>query len=647
MIVKNESKIITRLLDSIKSIVDCYCICDTGSTDNTKEIIKDFFDKHNIPGKIVEKEFVDFGINRTFALEQAKDMADYAILLDADMILKIGSKFNKHFLADVYQVPQGNDDFIYLNTRIVNLKKNIKVVAPTHEYYDIPEGCKTINTDKDFLFIEDIGDGGCKSDKFTRDIRLLKKALETEPNNCRYLFYTGNSYYCLNQYENAIEYYKKHVVLQSWAEEKFYSYFRIGVCYKYLGNENEMFKYLFKAYLFRPIRAESLYELVQYYRSNSEYDLCKYFYDLAKKIPIPNDILFVHKDVYEYKLDIEYSIFAYYVGERELSKFYAKLFNKAPVEQHYMMLNNYKFYKKVLSKSINDINLHETFSKKTIDEDYDFISSSPSIVQSSNGGYIMNLRFVNYRINSDGSYPYYKYITTHNKYIEYDKDFNVLNSNFIEQNFTKPRQYLGIEDIKLINYKKDGKDNIYFTGTCYKSNDKLGICMGKYNKSELKFQELSIKNENSCEKNWVFAEANDNKNRKIMIYKWFPLQFGYLDENTNELILIKGSKLPNIFYHTRGSTNGFKYENELWFVLHIVHQNSGEPRQYYHMLAVFDLEMNYKRHSSIFKFTDKEIEYCIGLIVEDDRVIMTHSVWDRESHIKIYKKDYIDELFDF
>jgi len=29
MIVKNESKIILRLLDSVLPIIDCYCICDT------------------------------------------------------------------------------------------------------------------------------------------------------------------------------------------------------------------------------------------------------------------------------------------------------------------------------------------------------------------------------------------------------------------------------------------------------------------------------------------------------------------------------------------------------------------------------------------------------------------------------------------
>ena len=65
MIVKNESKIITRLLESVLSIIDCYCICDTGSTDNTIELINNFSLKHNIPGKIVKEELQN--LRKTFA----------------------------------------------------------------------------------------------------------------------------------------------------------------------------------------------------------------------------------------------------------------------------------------------------------------------------------------------------------------------------------------------------------------------------------------------------------------------------------------------------------------------------------------------------------------------------------------------------
>ena len=47
MIVKNESKIIRRLFDSVLPIIDCYCICDTGSTDDTVQIITEYFNNKN------------------------------------------------------------------------------------------------------------------------------------------------------------------------------------------------------------------------------------------------------------------------------------------------------------------------------------------------------------------------------------------------------------------------------------------------------------------------------------------------------------------------------------------------------------------------------------------------------------------------
>ena len=51
MIVKNESKIITRLLESVADIIDQYCICDPGSTDNPVDLIRAFFKEKGIPGK--------------------------------------------------------------------------------------------------------------------------------------------------------------------------------------------------------------------------------------------------------------------------------------------------------------------------------------------------------------------------------------------------------------------------------------------------------------------------------------------------------------------------------------------------------------------------------------------------------------------
>ena len=52
IIIKNEDAIIERCLTSILPLVDAICITDTGSTDNTPQIIKDFFKKNGIKGEI-------------------------------------------------------------------------------------------------------------------------------------------------------------------------------------------------------------------------------------------------------------------------------------------------------------------------------------------------------------------------------------------------------------------------------------------------------------------------------------------------------------------------------------------------------------------------------------------------------------------
>ena len=151
MIVKNESKIITRLFDSVVDIIDCYCICDTGSTDNTINLIYQYFSAHGIPGNVIIEPFKNFEHNRTFALQACKDSAnsgnipaDYILLMDADMVLMKGPDFNLHSFkekllsADVFHLFQGNDRFSYKNVRIVKNHLGIKYWGVTHEVISTP-----------------------------------------------------------------------------------------------------------------------------------------------------------------------------------------------------------------------------------------------------------------------------------------------------------------------------------------------------------------------------------------------------------------------------------------------------------------------------------------------------------------------------
>ena len=79
MIVKNESHIIERCLNSVKPLIDYVLIIDTGSTDNTIEVIKNWLIINNIPGDVLVEPWINFAHNRSFALNELskKDFIDY------------------------------------------------------------------------------------------------------------------------------------------------------------------------------------------------------------------------------------------------------------------------------------------------------------------------------------------------------------------------------------------------------------------------------------------------------------------------------------------------------------------------------------------------------------------------------------------
>ena len=278
MIVKNESNIIKRLLDSVISIIDSYCICDTGSTDNTIQIIEDYFKEKGISGKIVQEPFKNFCHNRNFALQSCIGLSDYVILLDADMILEI-TNFDKSILnsAQSFFILQGDNSFYYQNLRIIRNNGLYKYIGVTHEYIDTPKNNTIINLNKSDIFINDIGDGGSKSDKFERDIRLLTDGIKDEPNNHRYYFYLGNTYHDLGKYEEAIPFYIKRIEFGGWQEEVWYSYYKLGLCYKKLNKFSNALYYWLEGYDFYPNRLEALYEIIKYYRENSKHKLCYKF----------------------------------------------------------------------------------------------------------------------------------------------------------------------------------------------------------------------------------------------------------------------------------------------------------------------------------------------------------------------------------
>ena len=642
MIVKNEEGRLHRLFDSIYTMIDSYCICDTGSTDNTIRVICNYFKNKNMKGKVYQHPFKNFEYNRNWILEKSLDFSDFVLLLDADMIVRIGEGFDKSYFEKdcYYQLYQGNDDFSYLNTRIIPNDKNIKYVGVTHEFVSIPPGFTKKIIDRNVLFINDIGDGGSKDNKFKRDIELLKNSLIENKNNSRDVFYLANSLYDAKQYFEAIKYYQKRLVMKGWSEEIWFSYYRLGMIYNSFKKSKEAIYFWLEAVAYNPFRVENIYEIVKLYRNEEKYNIAYSFYKMALTM-ISSDIssyeqcLFLFNSVYNYQLDYEYTILAYYNNISNIQKPFVNILNFTETFTK-NLLNNYKFYDNYCcSKSTLDFSetLHLGIGT--------FYSSSSCIIEDGEK-YLLLVRYVNYKINPDGKYSNCTNIISVYKLLTLDFQFNIMESILLNvpKKINSQLTYVGDEDIRLFRHKEEiisiGTTFVYHPNTI-----KITVGTGRFIENNLlKLEPIKSKSFSleTCEKNWVFCLYQQSPH---IIYKWFPLQL--CSFHGNNIKIVKVIETPGYFQIFRGSSCGYIYKDEIWFVTHCVSYET--PREYYHAFVVFDLDMNLKHYTPPLKLTSKPIEYVLSIIVQKNTIIVPYSVMDGMTKIGLYDKEYISSFF--
>ena len=670
MIVKNESRIIHRLLESVSNVIDAYCICDTGSTDDTIQIINDFFKERGIPGKITCEPFRDFAHNRSFSLKQCESMAvDYILLLDADMIFQLGSgvsplDFKRGLTQVAYHMYQGTDSFYYKNARIVKNNIGASYWGVTHEYLKTPEGTHYGLIEKSRAFINDVGDGGSKSDKFERDIRLLLKGLEDNPNNDRYTFYLANSYRDHGDNDLAIDYYKKRIDIGGWPEEVWHSYYSIGKCYKAKGDMINAVHWWMDAYQFFPKRIENLYEIVSYYRQIGKNQIAYMFYIMALKQALLNpnpDYLFLQRDVYDYKLDYEFSIIGYYcnVDNYDMTRICTKVLNCKNSEWNVVrnVMSNYKFYSKRLidRQSEFPVELKHTLlnvGKELVSTEPDgafFVPSTPSLAIVGDE-LVVNVRYVNYRINERGGYENQEHISTKNVVARFDlATWEKKSEDFMWYDPELDNLYVGLEDVRI--FYSDTQQQLLYNANRGLGQHNLKIEHGRVIERKevlLRVDELISKNrlqnakrfiqtseddslvassglvtmegQNEVEKNWVMFE--DAAGNLKMVYGWHDLvignciqtelEDGFTFEKTHRI------KTPAIFKYFRGSTNGIRIGNEIWFICHVVSYE--DRRYYYHVFFTLDATTyEVRRFTPLFTFEGDKVEYTLGFVYREDQ----------------------------
>lgn len=322
MIVKDEECVILNTLDNLCKNVqfDYWVICDTGSSDNTKQLIIDYFSHKNIPGELIEHTWKNFGYNRNLALKAAFHKSDYLFIFDADDSIQGNLLIPSRLLFDEYTFKIGKVS-TYYRPLLINNHIEWKWVGVLHEYLTSIASNTTTTIEGDY-YIDSCRNGSRSKDpdKYLKDAILLEnKFIEEKDRNLanRYAFYCAQSYMDYGNINKSIEWYKKVLTLNNWNQEKFIACYNLGNLYKSNNDILNSIKYYLKTIEYDNERIEGIICAVEHYYTTEQHLLVNMFYKNYKNYnkQLKNK-LFLDTDKYNDKLEFFNSISAFYVNEK-------------------------------------------------------------------------------------------------------------------------------------------------------------------------------------------------------------------------------------------------------------------------------------------------------------------------------------------
>lgn len=347
-IVKNEAHVITRMLNSIKPIVDIVCLVDTGSTDDTIEVVKNWGTQNNIETHVFERAFDNFENSRNYSIQMAREVTKdrgndfWGFWLDADETIEVLPSFNKNKIdKDLYMFNTYINVMKYTRNECFKLDKPFRFYGPVHEYIVCDDKNITSGLMEGINVRVQMDGGSWKGnipDKYKSHAFVLEKYIDQNRQDPRWIFYTAQSYHdsaCMpdNREENeerlrrSLKFYKERISRpDGYPEEVFYSQFRVGTIMRALEEPwNLIMNEFLKAYSFDPLRAEPIKAIIDYYLSVGEWHNAYLFSKFAKvnfhdRNPYPQRLLFVDESLYIWKILEVHAAASFYTGRRDEAK---------------------------------------------------------------------------------------------------------------------------------------------------------------------------------------------------------------------------------------------------------------------------------------------------------------------------------------
>ena len=338
IMVKNAGDSFRQVLIDNLPYFDRWTILDTGSTDNTIDIINEVLvDKK--PGNLYREPFINFRESRNRCIELAGKSCVFNIMLDDTYVLhgnlrEFLSVARCDNIADSYSIFIRGVDVYYTSNRIAKSERNLKYIYTIHEVLEdnMNVGIPTTDipglpTNLYSIHIEDRVSKYMEDRTNTRklkDLEWLFEEMKNDPENPKHIYYTAETYLCLKDYKNAYDYYKKRAEfvtksgISSQSEEVQDSLYKMGVLGYYNLNNNweQCLEELLKCYEYDKNRPESLFVIAEHFKSIGNISSAYKYAKIAFETPDPilkNYCMNLKVDIYRYHipkmlLELAYSI---------------------------------------------------------------------------------------------------------------------------------------------------------------------------------------------------------------------------------------------------------------------------------------------------------------------------------------------------
>lgn len=325
VIVKNEEVHLPTLMETARIYADEIIIVDTGSTDRTKEIARQYTDK------IFDFVWVDdFSKARNFGLE--KCTSDFIIWLDADDLI---AKDTAQMLCDMKAKPiewdvlylpyvyarnaEGQITLSQVRERIFRNNKGLKFEFPIHECLKYVGELKFEHRNDIKVIHNKIV---ANEPSVTRNLRILSKAVETEEyrDNVRiwsYLAQESDAHKGVAYYEYIFREMCKEPVDKAWYSQTMVHYMRKLIALKKYDKALEAGG---KAIAYYPLWREPFFYTAHVYFYTARYKEALKMMLIANDIPLPSDDAHIiyDKSIYEGDWFYEWLFFVYhYLWDRD------------------------------------------------------------------------------------------------------------------------------------------------------------------------------------------------------------------------------------------------------------------------------------------------------------------------------------------